>query len=194
VVGGVLLVVVAHRLIDRLDVDPDAHDIAEADVATLANIFLVLLVHSFPEGIAIGVSFAALGATGGISVLGYTIPVIAVVMTATLAIHNMPEGVTVAVPLLGEESYGKARTFAAAVITSVPQPIGAVVAFYFVNLAQRFLGFGYGFAAGAMLFLVASDVLPEGVEAGDALPNPRSVLAAGFVLGAIAMVPLLFVL
>ena len=194
VVGGIVLVIAAHRLIGRLDVDPDAHDIAEGDFATLANIFFVLLVHSFPEGVAVGVSFAALNGSSGVHLLGFTVPVLAIVITLTLAIHNMPEGVTVAVPLLGEESYGKLRTFGAAVFTSVPQPIGAVVAFYFVNLARRFLGFGYGFAAGAMLLLVAQDVLPEGLEAGEALPNPRVVLGSGFAVGVIAMVPLLFVL
>jgi len=194
VLGGVILVVLAHQVIDRMDTDPDAHDIAEGDFSTLANIFFVLFVHSFPEGIAVGVSFAELNGSNGVHLLGFTIPVIAIIMTLTLAIHNMPEGVTVAVPLLGEDSYGKARTFGAAVFTSLPQPIGAVVAFYFVNIAQQFLGFGYGFAAGAMLFLVAQDVLPEGLEAGEALPNPRWVLGAGFAIGVIAMVPLLFIL
>ena len=54
--------------------------------------------------------------------------------------------------------------FGYAVLTSVPQPIAAVVAFYFVRIAIEFLGFGYGLSAGAMLYLVVADVLPDGLE------------------------------
>jgi len=194
-VCGALLVVVAHRVVERMEYEPE--DMAEADASTLLNIFVVLLVHSFPEGIAIGVSFAELNALqhgGGIHVLGFTIPILAVVMTAALAIHNVPEGIATAIPM--REKMSNVKMWAAAFFTSVPQPIGAVVAFYFVVLAQEFLGFGYGFAAGAMLYLVADDVLPEGLEAGEELADSRAktYLGAGAFIGFVAMAPLILFL
>lgn len=63
-------------------------------------------------------------------------------------------------------------------------------------LAREFLGFGYGFAAGAMLYLVADDVLPEGLESGESLGerSTRAWLAGGTVLGFALMAPLILIL
>lgn len=194
VVGGVLLVVVAHGVIDRLDFDYDARDIAEGDFRTVASVFLILLVHSFPEGLAIGVAFAHLQSTNTLHLLGFAIPVLAVIMTVTIAIHNMPEGVAIGVPLTGDDSVGNARMFGAAVFSSLPQPIGAVVAYAFLQLAEKFLEFGYGFAAGAMLYLVVQDIIPEGLEAGQDLQHPKRMLATGFLAGFVGFVPLVFIL
>ncbi|MFB6121619.1 MAG: ZIP family metal transporter [Halobacteriaceae archaeon] len=190
--AGILLVVVAHRIVHRMNYEPA--DMAQADATTMLNIFVVLLVHSFPEGIAIGVSFAHLRTDQGIHVLGFAIPVLAVVMTLALAIHNVPEGIATAIPMRGKMSNGE--MWGAAFFTSIPQPIGAVAAFYFVVLAQEFLPFGYGLAAGAMLFLVAEDVLPEGLEAGESLDASaaKRFLAGGAALGFVAMAPLVLFL
>ncbi len=51
-----------------------------------------------------------------------------------------------------------------AIFSSLPQPIGAVIAFYFVRIAREFLPFGFGFAAGAMVFLVLTEFIPEALE------------------------------
>ncbi len=192
-VVGILFVLGAHEIVERFDYQPT--DIAEADFRTITNILVVLFVHSFPEGLAIGVSFAALNFGDGIHWLGFTIPTLAIVMTTALAIHNIPEGIAVGIPLSKQSSVSNARMWWAAVLTSVPQPIGALIAFYFVRLAQQFLGFGYGVAAGAMIYLVIDDILPEGLEVGESLPQ-RGVpyLAGGTLLGFVAMMPLLFLL
>jgi ZIP family zinc transporter len=69
-----------------------------------------------------------------------------------------------------------------------------VIAFAFVRWAQAFLPFGYGFAAGAMVYLVATEFIPEALETGRELPNGgRGALVIGFVAGVIAMLPLLSV-
>jgi len=194
-VVGVLLVVVAHGVVERFD-DYRPADMAEGDFRTMLNIVAVLFVHSFPEGVAIGVSFAELDALQhgqGFHVLGFAVPLVAIVLTGSLAIHNVPEGIATAIPMREQMSNGE--MWGTAFFTSIPQPVGAVVAFYFVRLFIQFLGFGYGLAAGAMLYLVADDVLPEGLEAGEELPaNGRSYLAAGAFVGFVAMVPLVFVL
>ncbi len=195
-VAGVALVVVGHELLDRAEVDPREYQ--EADFKKLVLILGVLTVHSFPEGVAVGVSFVELGLAGvpgseSIAVLGLTLPVLAVFMTVAISIHNVPEGVAVSIPLrsMGVSEW---RMVWWAVFSSLPQPVGAVIAYYFVTLAREFLPFGFGFAAGAMVYLVATEFIPEALEDGRALPRGgRPELAAGLAVGVAMMVPLAFV-
>jgi ZIP Zinc transporter. len=82
----------------------------------------------------------------------------------------------------------------AAVFSSLPQPIGAVIAFAFVRWARAFLPFGFGFAAGAMAYLVLTEFVPEAFEAGADLPGGgRRELLAGVAAGVALMLPLLVV-
>jgi ZIP family zinc transporter len=188
---GVALVVVAHEVL--VDADIDARDYEEATFKKLVLILGVLTVHSFPEGVAVGVSFADLNLGVGPAVFGFTIPVLAVFMTVAISIHNVPEGTAIAIPLrsMGVPEW---RMVWWAVFSSLPQPIGAVIAFAFVRVAREFLPFGFGFAAGAMIYLVLSEFLPEALETGGELPNGgRPELVAGFGTGVLLMLPLLLV-
>jgi len=191
--AGVALVVVGHRVISHADIDPREYE--RADFAKLVLILGVLTVHSFPEGVAVGVSFAELGfdSADALSIFGFTVPILGVFMTIAISIHNVPEGVAISIPL---EAMGVSnpRKVWWAVFSSLPQPIGAVIAFYFVTLARAFLPLGFGFAAGAMIYLVVTEFIPEGLEAGEDLPSEgRPELAAGILVGVLFMVPLAFV-
>jgi len=189
VLAGVLLVVVAHELLVDAEIDPEQYE--AVDVRKLVLILGVLTVHSFPEGIAIGVAFAELNLVGGVPVFGFTVPALAIAMTVAISVHNVPEGVAIAIPLRAM-GVSEARMVWWAVFSSLPQPIGAVVAFGFVRLARPLLPAGFGFAAGAMLYLVASEFVPEALEAGTPLDGRGyRELAAGFVGGGLGMVALL---
>ena len=193
VLAGVALVIVGHEVISGFDVDPG--DFAAADFRKLVLILGVLTVHSFPEGVAVGVAFAELGLASlppsdTVVLFGYAAPILGIFMTIAISIHNVPEGVAISIPL---EAMGVSnpRKVWWAVFSSLPQPVGAVIAFYFVNLAREFLPFGFGFAAGAMIYLVATEFIPEGLETGADLPGGgRRELAAGVVAGFLVMVPL----
>ncbi|MFW6437333.1 MAG: ZIP family metal transporter [Halococcoides sp.] len=191
--AGVLLVIVAHRVLDDVDFDPKEY--AAADFKKLVLILGILTVHSFPEGVAVGVSFAELGLEGadGPMLLGVTVPVLAIFMTAAISIHNVPEGVAISIPLrsMGVSEW---RMVWWAVFSSLPQPIGAVLAFAFVRLARDFLPYGFGFAAGAMIYLVATEFVPEALETGEPLwLGGRLELTLGLVVGVALMVPLVLV-
>jgi ZIP family zinc transporter len=189
--AGVALVVVADRVVDAYDFAP--RDIAAGDFEKLVLIAGVLTVHSFPEGVAVGVSFADIGLEGGIPILGVTVPLLAVFMTIAISIHNVPEGLAVSIPL-HEQGMRRWKLVGVAVFTSIPQPIGAVIAFTFVELARVFLPLGFGFAAGAMVYLVLHEFIPEAREVGTGLPGGgTSELTAGLAVGVLGMVPLLFV-
>ncbi|MFB6233089.1 MAG: ZIP family metal transporter [Haloarculaceae archaeon] len=196
VVAGVALVIVGHELLEGTDIDPKQYE--AADFKKLVLVLGILTVHSFPEGVAVGVSFAELGladvpASESITVAGLALPVLAVFMTVAISIHNIPEGVAISIPLRSME-VSEWRMVWWAVFSSLPQPIGAVVAYYFVTLAKQFLPLGFGFAAGAMVYLVVREFIPEALELGRSLPNGgRPELTAGVAVGVLVMVPLAFV-
>jgi ZIP family zinc transporter len=114
-------------------------------------------------------------------------------MTVAISVHNVPEGTAISIPLK-EMGVPRPRMVWWAVFSSLPQPVGAVVAFAFVRFARELLPFGFGFAAGAMVYLVVSEFLPEALEAGETLRRGgKPELAAGVAVGASVMVPLAFV-
>jgi ZIP family zinc transporter len=190
VLAGVALVVVANRVISDHEFDPREYE--EADFRKLVLILGILTVHSFPEGVAVGVSFAELGfaTETAISFGPFLVPVLAVFMTVAISIHNVPEGLAISIPLRAM-SVPNWRMVWWAVFSSLPQPIGAVIAFYFVRIAREFLPAGFGFAAGAMVYLVASEFIPEALELGATVPGRGyRELVTGLVVGFAVMVPL----
>jgi ZIP family zinc transporter len=134
-------------------------------------VFGVLSVHSLPEGFAIGTAYAS--DTAGLALF----------VVVAISVQNIPEGTSVAIPM-SAAGFSAGRQFWAAVLTSVPQPIGAVVAYLLVEEITALLPVSFGFAAGAMLALVLVELLPEGVRA-----NPR-LAVAGAALGGAGMLVL----
>ncbi|WP_248896729.1 ZIP family metal transporter [Haloplanus halobius] len=192
IVGGLLagatLVVVANRLLSGHEFDP--REYAEADFRKLVLILGVLTVHSFPEGVAVGVSFAELNLAGGVEFGPFIVPLLAIFMTVAIAIHNIPEGLAISIPLrtVGISNW---KIVWWAIFSSLPQPIGAVLAFAFVRVALEFLPAGFGFAAGAMIYLVGSEFIPEAIDIGTELPyGGYRELVVAFVVGVLLMAPL----
>lgn len=111
-------------------------------------VLATLTVHSFPEGIAIGVAFGS-GEVG-----------LGAVMMIAIAIHNIPEGVAVSLPLRAQGVSGWKCT-GWAIFSSLPQLIAAVPAYLAVVAFRPLLPYAFGFAAGAMIFLVLSEMIPE---------------------------------
>ena len=189
---GVLIVELADRILEDQDIDPQ--DYEEAEFKKLILILGILTVHSFPEGVAVGVSFAELGLEGsGLNILGFAVPILAIYMTIAISIHNIPEGISISIPLrnLGVSEY---RMVGWSIFSSLPQPIGAVIAYVFVTFAKGFLPIGYGFAAGAMVYLVITEFIPEAREEGRDMKNNGTVpLISGVASGVLLMVPLLLI-
>ncbi len=120
---------------------------------TEALIFLAMAFHSIPEGIAVGVGFGSEGHHESLTGLGMFIAV-------AIGIHNMPEGLAIALPMRASGApFWKCFLFA--FLTSLPQPIAAVPAslmvWFFEPLMLPFLGF----AAGAMIYLVVVELIPD---------------------------------
>jgi ZIP family zinc transporter len=165
---GVVFLLVSRRLIES----PRARVASTAERRTALLVFLVLLVHSLPEGFAIGTAYAS--DTAGLSLF----------VIIAIGAQNIPEGTSVAIPLAAA-GYGRSRQFLAAVGTSAPQPLGAVIAYLLVEEIQRLLPLSFAFAAGAMLALVAWELAPSALSSGRA----RSAVA-GAAGGAVVMLAL----
>jgi ZIP family zinc transporter len=149
VATGVLFLGVTRVALSRSDIEIGGRTGPGAKLSIL--VFLVLFVHSFPEGFSIGTAYAS-------DVSGLSLFVI-----LAIGLQNVPEGTSVAVPM-AEAGYSRRQQFWAAVLTSVPQPIGAVIAYLLVRTFKDLLPYSFGFAAGAMLALVASDLAPRALR------------------------------
>ena len=151
---------------------PHAGVAPTAEHRTALLVFLVLLVHSLPEGFAIGTAYAS--DTAGLSLF----------VILAIGAQNVPEGTSVAIPLAAA-GYGRSRQFWAAVGTSAPQPVGAVVAYLLVEEINGLLPISFAFAAGAMLALVALELAPSAFASG----RPRLAIF-GIAVGAAVMLAL----
>lgn len=168
-VGGLLLGVARRRL------DHEAVFMGRSGpgARTSALVFAVLFVHSLPEGLAVGTAYAS--EREGLGLF----------MILAIAIQNVPEGTSVAIPMEAT-GYGRARQFWAAVATSAPQPVGAIVAFLAVEQVSALLPFSFAFAAGAMLSLIVVELLPEAYRE----PRRRLGPTLGIAFGAAVMLVL----
>jgi zinc transporter ZupT len=130
-----------------------------ADAMKIVLILGVMTLHSFTEGVGVGVSF------GGGEALGTYI-------SLAIAVHNMPEGLAISLVMIPRgTSVWKAAGWS--IFSSLPQPLMAVPAFLFVELFEPFLPVGLGFAAGAMIWMIFSELVPDALD--DATPNTVAI-------------------
>ena len=129
----------------------------------------VMTVHSFTEGVGIGVAF------GGGEALGLFI-------SLALAVHNIPEGLAISLVLV-PRGVGWVRAAWWSIFSSLPQPLMAVPAFLFVEVFRELLPYGLGFAAGAMIWMVFSELVPDALEEAS-----ENLIAVVITLSIVAMV------
>lgn len=155
---GFVLIRIAHRRLEGRD-DLHVGELRGADAKKALMIVGVMTIHSFAEGIGVGVAF------GGSDGLG-------IFISSAIALHNVPEGLAIALVLVPR---GVAWLMAAwwAIFSSLPQPLMAIPAFLFVLWFEPVLPVGFGLAAGAMIWMTTAELIPE---AREDLPD-RSIAA-----------------
>ncbi|MGB2962459.1 MAG: ZIP family metal transporter [Anaerolineales bacterium] len=151
ILAGLSLIVAADYFISRRR-NVDVGDLVGGDARKALLVLGIMTAHSFAEGIGVGVSF------GGGEKLGLFI-------TAAIAIHNIPEGLAISLVMVPKGTKpGKAALWS--IFTSLPQPLMAVPAFLFVLFFAPWLPVGLGLAAGAMIWMVFAELIPDAYEGG----------------------------
>ncbi len=142
---GILFILAAQQILLRFNVSFGSLGSVAARRTLL--MIVVMTVHSFSEGVAVGASFG-----GGMT--------LATLITVAIAVHNIPEGLAISAVLRprGVSVIGCAGW---SVFSSLPQPLMAVPAYLFVDAFAPALPYGIGFAAGAMVLMVFVELLPE---------------------------------
>ena len=144
--SGLMLVYLAYQWIEKQGA-PDVSELNGADAKKALLIVGVMTAHSFAEGIGVGVSY------GGSEDLG-------VFITTAIAVHNIPEGLAIALVLV-PRGVTVLKAAGWSIFSSLPQPLMAVPAYMFVNIFKPILPFGLGLAAGAMIWMVFAELLPD---------------------------------
>ncbi len=122
---------------------------------------LAITLHNFPEGLAIGVAFAAAGSgLEGASLAG------AVALAIGIGIQNFPEGLAVSMPLR-REGLSRAKSFWWGQLSATVEPVAGVLGALAVLLAAPVLPYALAFAAGAMIFVVVEELIPESQRGGN---------------------------
>jgi ZIP family zinc transporter len=151
VIGGVLSGALGLMLLHRFM--PHEHFFTgregpSRDIARIWLFVIAIALHNFPEGMAVGVGFAGGDYTHGLS------------LATGIGIQNMPEGLAVAAALLAA-GYAKSRSFFVAFLTGLIEPVGGLLGSSAVWLAQSVMPWVLGMTAGAMLFIISDEMIPE---------------------------------
>lgn len=160
---GIAFILITQRVLG--DHDHAFGGTSGAGARRMLLMIVVMTVHSFAEGAAVGVAFG-----GGMT--------LATAITVAIAVHNIPEGLAISA-VLRPQGMSVARCAAWSVFSSLPQPLMAVPAFWFVERFADALPYGLGFAAGAMIFMVLVELLPEAYEEQE---GRRVALTVGLTL------------
>ena len=152
---GILFVLLLDRAVPHLHMNSARAEGPESTLQKQVLLVLAVTLHNLPEGMAVGVVYAGwLSGDAGITAMG------ALALSLGIAIQNFPEGAIISVPLRG---FGKSRkrAFGYGVLSGVVEPIGAVFTILLTKQIQNLLPFLLAFAAGAMVFVIIEELVPE---------------------------------
>ena len=142
-----------------------------ADASKLRRIWLFIFaitIHNFPEGLAVGVGYGSGDIQAGLA------------LTLGIGLQNLPEGLIVALGLISV-GYGRVAAFGLAFLSGLVEPVGGTLGAVAVALAETLLPWGLAFAAGAMLFVISHEIIPESHRQGHERYATMGVLA-GFTV------------
>ena len=143
----------------------------EGRKSSLARMWLFIIaitIHNFPEGLAVGVGFGDGNIANGLT------------LAIGIGLQNLPEGMAVALALL-REKYSTSKAFFIALLTGLVEPIGGFIGLFLVQFARPILPLVLAFAAGAMLFVISDEIIPETHKNGFERQATYGVLI-GFVI------------
>lgn len=177
---GILFLLGMDHLIPHIHLGENEPEGAKSHFKKTTMLVLAVTLHNIPEGMAVGVVFAGMKAQNTRLTLAG-----AMALSVGIAIQNFPEGAIISLPLRSEKGMGKGKAFLYGTLSGAVEPISAAltfVLFSYINLALPYL---LAFAAGAMVYVVVEELIPETAEG-----KHSDMGTIGFAMGFILMMAL----
>lgn len=172
---GMIFLLLLDSVIPHLHLDSDKPEGPKTKLGKSAMLVLAVTLHNIPEGMAVGVTFAGvlIGNTG-ITLSG------AFALALGIAIQNFPEGAIISMPLCSL-GVSKKRAFLYGVLSGLVEPVGAMITILLTGIIVPFLPYFLSFAAGAMIYVVVEELIPES-QMGEHTNIATIGVAVGFTL------------
>ena len=177
---GIAFLLLLDRIIPHLHVDCDEPEGPRCSLGRSAMMVLAVTLHNIPEGMAVGVRYAGLRMGGAsLSAAG------AFALSLGIAIQNFPEGAIISLPLHSGGGMSRARAFAMGALSGIVEPVAALVTILLADVLTPVLPVLLSFAAGAMLYVVVEELIPE-----SAAGHHSNIGTIGFAIGFALMMAL----
>ena len=152
---GILFLLILDNIIPHLHIKSSEPEGLKSKLGKSTMMVLAVTLHNIPEGMAVGVALAgALGGNGTITMAG------AIALAIGIAIQNFPEGAIISMPLK-EEGNSKLKSFLYGTLSGIVEPIGGFITILLTSLVVPILPYLLSFAAGAMIYVVVEELIPE---------------------------------
>ena len=172
---GILFLLAMDHIIPHLHMDTDKAEGPKSKLKKTTMLVFAVTLHNIPEGMAVGVVYAGyLAGNMQISAMG------ALALAIGIAIQNFPEGAIISLPLRSEGNK-RGKSFALGVLSGAVEPVGAILAIALASIVTPILPYMLAFAAGAMIYVVVEELIPEASE-GEHSNLGTIAFAIGFAL------------
>ncbi len=176
---GIIFLLLMDQFIPHLHLDSQEPEGVKSNLKKHTMLILAVTLHNIPEGMAVGVVFAGLiSGSDSITLAG------AYALALGIAIQNFPEGAVISLPLRSEGASRK-KAFFYGLLSGIVEPIGALLTILLSSLVVPILPYLLSFAAGAMIYVVVEELIPEASEGGHS-----NIGTIGFAIGFLVMMTL----
>lgn len=174
---GIMFLYSLDKIIPHIHVDGKNEEGSKNyKLSKTTKLVLSVVIHNIPEGMAIGIVFAAVMNEGGAITIAS-----ALALSIGIAIQNFPEGAIISMPLRSE-GLSKNKAFINGALSGIVEPIAAVITIIFSSVVSPIMPYLLSFAAGAMIFVVVEELIPEAAE-----DNFSDISAIAFSIGFVIM-------
>ena len=175
---GIVFLLVLDRAVPHLHLNSEEQEGIKSNWKKATMLILAVTIHNIPEGASVGIVLAGAMAGGSpITMAG------AIALSVGIAIQNFPEGAIISLPL--KEEVGKGKAFVLGTLSGIVEPLAAGVTLLLAGLIDPFIPYTLAFAAGAMLYVVVEELIPESAEG-----EHSNMGTIGFAIGFVIMMAL----
>ena len=172
---GIVFLLVLDSVVPHMHLESEKSEGMKSKLKKTTMMVFAVTLHNIPEGMAVGVTFAgALAQNAGITMAG------AFALAVGIAIQNFPEGAIISMPLKSE-GVSKSKAFLYGTLSGIVEPIGAIITILLTNTVVPILPYLLSFAAGAMIYVVVEELIPES-QAGEHSNIGTIGVAIGFTI------------